>query len=90
MRQTGQYAALLLKLKKAMFVILGIIFGLSGLLLIPTLLYDICGLSGGQDCADGPRWALVIIILACTVLIGGAFFLSFRLFRLVDTSEHPN
>lgn len=51
--------------------------GLVGVLLLPTLFYNACGIAGMQDCADGSKWVSSLIIMA----IVGLFVLSFWLFR---------
>lgn len=54
-----------------------ILCGLVGLLLIPTLFYNVCGIAGLQDCADGPKWVNALVIIT----VVGLFVLSYWLFR---------
>jgi hypothetical protein len=55
--------------------------GLFGLVMVPTLLYNLAGLFKIQDGADGPMWEMTLVVLACLGLVSGAFFLSYRLFQ---------
>jgi hypothetical protein len=54
-----------------------ILSGLAGLLLIPDMLYNACGIAEIQDCADGPKWIMALHIF----IAFGLFFLTFWLFR---------
>jgi len=58
-----------------------ILCSVFALLMVPSFFYNACGLAGMQDCADGPKWALISNVLASAFLIGCGFFLSYRLIR---------
>ncbi len=64
-------------MKKVITKGLAALCALGGLLLIPTLLYNACGIAGSQDCADGSGWVSLIIVVA----ILGLFIFSYWLFR---------
>ncbi|HEY6307849.1 MAG TPA: hypothetical protein VI488_15460 [Candidatus Angelobacter sp.] len=68
-------------MKRIASALLATVSGLLGLLLIPTVLYNVAGLLEIQDGADGPKWMNALVLVACIALVSGAFFLSFRLFR---------
>jgi hypothetical protein len=78
-------------LRKVAFALLGIFLGVVGIVVIPTMLYNLCGLFNLQDCADGPKWVNALIVVVCVAIAGGGFFLSYRSFRRIaatqDTSE---
>jgi hypothetical protein len=69
-------------LGKISLIVLGIASTLLGFLVIPTLLYNVCGVAGMQDCAAGPQWESALVILASAIVTGGFFYLSYRIFRL--------
>ena len=61
-------------MRKFIIRILGIVSGLGGLAVIPTLLYNFCGLTDlDSDCADGPAWVNGLTVLICILLMAGAF-----------------
>ena len=68
-------------MKRITVALLASVSGLLGLVMVPTLLYNVAGLFKIQDGADGPTWEMMLVALACLGLIFGAFFLSYRLFR---------
>ena len=74
-------------MKRMFLALLGCISGILGLLVIPTLLYNLAGLFKIQDGAEGPKWELTLVVLACVGLISAAFFLSYRLLRLAAASR---
>jgi hypothetical protein len=65
-------------MKKVILNTFAVLCGVAGLLLVPTLLYNACGIAGMQDCADGPKWISALIIVA----VIGLFVLSYWLFRM--------
>ena len=69
-------------MKKTLLRVSGVIAILLGLLPIPSLLYNTCGLAGIQDCADGPKWETALVLLLCLGILAGFVFLSRYLFRL--------
>jgi len=75
-------------LKRAPFALFGTVSALLALLLVPSLLYDILGLFNVQDAADGPKWALIFVVVVFAALVFGGFFLAHRLFQLAARS--PN
>lgn len=71
------------RMRKFAIRTLGIASGVGGLAVVPTLLFNICGLVGlDSGCAEGPAWVSGLIVLICASLSVGAFYLSYRLFRL--------
>jgi hypothetical protein len=66
-------------MKKVILKTSAVLAALIGLVLLPTLLYNLCWLAGMQDCADGPRWISALIIVG----IVGLFVLSYWLFQRV-------
>jgi hypothetical protein len=50
-------------MKKMILKTFAVVVALVGLLLVPTLLYNLCGIAGMQDCADGPKWISSLIIV---------------------------
>jgi len=78
-------------MRKFFICVLGIISGLAGLTIVPTLLFNLCGFTHlDRDCADGPAWTNGLTVLGCAAWIAGAFYLSYRLFRLAASSQSPN
>jgi len=63
--------------KKTILKTSAAVAALGGLLLLPTLLYNLCGIAGMQDCADGPKWISSLIIVG----IIGLFVVSYWLFQ---------
>jgi hypothetical protein len=75
-------------MKKFIIRTLGVISGLGALSVFPTLWFNLCGLARlGRDCAGGPAWVNGLIVLVCVSFIAGAFYLSYRLLRLVIPSQ---
>ena len=74
-------------IKKIAFGALGVLSMLLGLFLVPTLFYNACGLAGSADCADGPKWVNLVVILVLTIFIAGTFFLATRLFRSASSKN---
>jgi cytosine/uracil/thiamine/allantoin permease len=64
-------------MKKKILKTSAVVVALIGLLLLPTLLYNLCGIAGMQDCADVPKWISSLIIVG----IIGLFVLSYWLFQ---------
>jgi hypothetical protein len=64
-------------MKKVILKATAILCGLGGVVLIPTLFYNACGIAGIQDCADGPKLINALIV----VMVPGLFVLSYWLFR---------
>jgi hypothetical protein len=64
-------------MKKVTLKAAAILCGFGGLLLIPILFYNACGIVGMQDCADGPKWVNALIV----IMVSGLFVLSYWLFR---------
>ena len=73
-------------MKRTVVALCAVVSGAFGLLLIPTALYNLAGLFNIQDGADGSKWVMVLVVLACLGLIFSAIFLAYRLFRSVATS----
>jgi hypothetical protein len=68
-------------MKKLLTQALGVIAGLCGLMVVPTLLYNLCGfVHPNSDCGDGNMEG-GLIVLICVCLIAGAFYLPYVLFR---------
>ena len=66
-------------MRKVFFVVLGVVSVLLAIWIIPTLVYNACGLVGMKDCSDGPRWESGLVLLLCAVLIAGLSYLSYRM-----------
>ncbi len=68
-------------MKKNISIGLSFVFLVFGLCLIPSALYNICGVVGGRDCADGPKWESALVALFCIAFIGAVILNSVRIFR---------
>jgi len=77
-------------MKRTILALCATFSGLLGLLLVPTLLYNLAALFKIQDGADGPMWETTLVVLACLGLVSGAIFLSYSLFRLVASTPNSN
>jgi hypothetical protein len=78
-------------MRKFVIRTLGINSALGGLMVVPTLLFNFCGLAHlDSDCANGPAWVNGLIVLVCVSLLAGAFYLSYWLFRLAVLSQDSN
>jgi hypothetical protein len=75
-------------LRKIAYVLLGILSGVVGIVVIPTMLYHLCGVFNVQDCADGPKWVNALIVVVCAAMTCGGFFLAYRLFRRVAAIQN--
>jgi len=76
--------------KSLVRVVLALLCALIALGIVPNLVYNACGLAGMQDCADGPKWMLVLNVLLSAIVFGGSLFLSYRLFRRKNPSDRSN
>jgi len=75
-------------MKKIAYAILGTLCALAGLLLIPSLLYNACGLAGlDPDCGGGSKWENAIATTIIAIFVTGAFYLAYRLFRSTTSSK---
>lgn len=58
-----------------------ILCGAIVVVVLPTLFYNVCGLAGMRDCADGPRWVLIANVTGLLLVVGSGAYLSYRLWR---------
>jgi len=75
-------------MKRMFLALLASVSGLLGLVMVPTLVYNLAGLFKIQDAADGPIWETTLVVLTCLGLISAAFSLSYRLLRLAAASRN--
>ena len=61
-------------MKRIIVALLASVSGLLGLVMVPTLLYNVAGLFKIQDGADGRMWEMMLVVLACLGLILGLSF----------------
>jgi len=69
-------------MRKVLFILGGAVSFVAALLLVPTLLYNVCGMAElSGDCADGPKWVSALVALTCAIIMSGLGFLTIRLIQ---------
>ena len=70
-------------MKRILSIGLGALFLLLGLAVVPSLLYNLCGIARVPDCSDAPRWESALVSVFLIAFIGMAFIASLRRLRAV-------